>query len=902
VSGDAGIGKTRLLHEFSASAAPDVLVVTGQCADSGVGPLPQAAIIGVVSALVESVGVEAVREASGSAADALGLLVPAVGEPRAGTGADRLHAAVAEAVRGIARTRPVVVVIEDLHWADGATLSMVRQLASAISDVPVLLVLSYRSDDVGRLHPARSLVAELERSRTAQPVVLGRLSEDEVAELARSLADREIEVAELEPILERSGGVPFYVEELVGSLGSGLPGSLRELLLLRYERLSPPTQRVLRVIAAGGVTVPHDVVTAVFQGSEHELEEAVREARDARLLSADEAAYSFRHALLQEAVHAELLPGERTRFHTRYAEVLERVAPSVPVLAEVADHWWLARVPDRALASAVAAAEAATEVWASPSAMALGERALDLWDQVPDAREIAGIDHAALLARTAVAAHFSGRLPRAFELVREALAEWPADDRAGRAEVLARASFIADDAGAPERLQFVEEALGLLEEGERDDVRAELLIENQRISMHAGRFEDAVALGVLAREAALASGSRRLESNALNVAGVCRVMLGDLEGLEQLERAGELAADEPQALLRYFINASNANLMAFRFERALELTEAGRRVVDELGIGYVLRSYIEGNQIDALSSLGRWDGLLAWSERLAATGDASVPNTSFEERTLFFLVWQGQLDRAEAHRRANAAKFERYGPFEQQLELPVAADIGELELERGEPRAALDVVSVVLAPGHRSAPFFDLRLVAVAARAIQALRERGEQIDDSPYRGVLADASGWHTFEFWNSLVLAELGEGPWSAVIDAYGPAWYRPYARWRWGAELLESGDRVAAQQQLRLAVAEAEAMGVGLVVLRAGSLLRDAGLAEAASRDDVLTAREQQVLELIAAGMSNGQIAARLYISTKTVSVHVSAILRKLGAASRTEAVYRARERAEAADAAG
>jgi DNA-binding CsgD family transcriptional regulator len=856
-----------------------------------------------VSGLVDVVGAETVRDAAGSAADALGLLIPLLGEPRPGTGADRLHAAVAEVVRGIARTRPLVVILEDLHWADGATLSMVRHLASSIVGVPVLLVLSYRSDDVGRLHPVRPLVAELERSRLAESIELSRLSEDEVAQLARALADRAIDVAELEPILERSGGVPFYIEELVGSLGSGLPGTLRELLLLRYERLSPPAQRLLRIIAAGGVTVPHDILIAVADMPESELEDAAREARDAKVLLADEVAYAFRHSLLQEAVHGELLPGERTRFHRRYAEVLESADPSAPVLAEVADHWWLARVSDRALASAVAAEEAASAVWASPSAMALGERALDLWDQVPDAEKVAGIDFATLLARTAVAAQFSGRLPRALELVRDALAAWPPNDRIGRAVVLGKASFIAADAGAPGGLEFIEEALGLLEPGERDDVRAELLLEKERVCMHAGLFPEAVALGREAHDAALAAGSTRIASMSLNLAGVCRVQMGELGGLDDLERAGELAGDDPQALLRFHINASNANLMVFRFERALELTRAGRRWADEFGVGYALRSYIEGNEIDALEGLGRWAGLLAWSERLAATGDSSVPNTSFEERTLYFLIWTGELDRAEVHRRANASKFDRYAPFEQQLRLPLAAVFAELAIERGDPRAALEATELILAPDHRSNPAFDLRLIAIAARAIRALRAGGEEVDDVPFRVALAEASGWHTFAFWNALTLAELGEGPWEPVLqqDA-GPARYRPYARWRWGADLLESGDRAGAQEQLTRAAAEADDMGVGLVVLRAGALLRDAGLTSTTRDDDVLTPREHQVLELIEAGLSNGQIAARLFISTKTVSVHVSAILRKLGAASRTEAVYRARERAEATDEAG
>ena len=896
VSGEAGIGKSRLLVEFTETVGSETLVVTGQCVDSGVVPLPYVAVTAMVAELVRSIGAEGVLAAGGPTADALGVLVPGLAEVRDGTGADRVHTAVAELLRVVARERPLVVIFEDLHWADAATLSIIRFLALSLATAPVLLVLSYRKDDVGRMHPLRPMLAELERGRLSETIVLDRLTPDEVAELAHSILGHDAGATELEAILERSEGVPFYVEELVDSLGRSMPGTLRDLLLVRYGQLSVESQAFLRVVAAGGVRVAHELLVAVFEGREGELEDAAREAVAAHLIVADDVAYSFRHALFQEAVHGELLPGERTRFHTAYARALEASPPTVSVLTEIATHWWLARVPDRALATSVAAQDAATIAWASPTAMTLGDRALELWEQVPDAAAVAGIDHPTLLRHTAVAHQFTGSLPRALSLAREALAEWPIGDRIGRAEMLGAAAFIAGQAGDAEGPAFVEEGLALLAEGERDDVRASLLLEKERVAMQVGRFAEGVALGREAYAAAESAGEWRIASMASNLAGVCRIGLGDAGGLEDLEHARELAGEDPQALLRYYVNASNCELMLQRYDRALEIAEAGSRRAEELGVGYAHRTYLEGNAIEALIGLGEWERVQPWNERLAHVVEPSVFSSNFDEHAVWLLTWQGALDRATERLAEAMPLFERFGGLEQQLELPTAATIAELAIFRGDPRAALDRVSIVVGADHRRNAFYDLRLLAVAARAIAALRDLGEVVDDKPYRDALADCRHWPTYARGAALFAAELGEGDWQAVIDDPGPALMRPYAHWRLGAELLEAGDRQGAREHLQLAVQLATGIGAWLVADRASAILRDAGLTDAVAvrADDELTGRERQVLDLIAQGLSNAQIASQLFISGKTVSVHVSAILRKLGASSRTEAVFRARER--------
>ncbi len=190
---------------------------------------------------------------------------------------------------------------------------------------------------------------------------LARLSPAEVGALATAVHGDTLAAEVLLDIAARSDGIPFYVEELASFSGERLPISLRDVLLLRYERLDAEARRFTRVLATGGVEVADPVLRAVFDGEESALEAAVRSAVDAQVVVIRDDAYAFRHALMQEAVYAELLPTERTRLHTAYAVALEAAAPTARVLADIAHHWRAAHVPDRALAAAVAAQRAAAE-------------------------------------------------------------------------------------------------------------------------------------------------------------------------------------------------------------------------------------------------------------------------------------------------------------------------------------------------------------------------------------------------------------------------------------------------------------------------------------------------------------------------------------------------------------
>ncbi|MFJ3408382.1 AAA family ATPase [Promicromonospora sp. NPDC090134] len=916
IAGEAGIGKTRLLDELT-SRADGVTVVTGQCADEGSGPLPYAAVAGLLQGVVRATSPDAVVAAAGPAAGALSAIAPQLVAPASDAGADRIPEVLADLLTGLAAERPVVVVMEDLHWSDDVTRAVALRLART-TPRGMLLLLTYRSDDVGRAHPLRTVMAELDRARLTTRLDLARLGETEVHEMAQDLLDAGLDAEVLADLADRSEGVPFYVEELVGFLGTDLPDSLRDILLLRYWNLSREAQALCRVVAAAGPRVWYDVLDDVLAdpptGSGQrvvpnvgaEPEETAREAVEAQVLVVTDVGYAFRHALVQEAVYAELLPGERRRLHAAYARALERAlvrrARSVAKLSRIADHWWRAGMLDKALAAAVVGHRAAADGAAASTAVALGERALELWEQVPDAEAVAGLPHHELLRTVAESLRGSTRTTRALAVAHEAIAEWPADDPAGLAGMLSDTALIAGHAGSGEGPELIERALALVEPGRDDAVRAQLLMLRARNAMLDGRTREAIEASTAAYEAGTAIGSPDVVSVALNLRGVSRVQRGDAGGFAEIDAAREAAGNTWQGLSRYYTNGSDIRILVGEWDRAVEIAQEGVVAARRYGASEGSRIMIEGNVVEAWIGRGNWAEAAAWYERTVPLFHDSVWTAYLTERRTWLMMWRGDVERAQTEARRRAATWERYGRLEEQIRSRTRGTQAELELLRGEPAAALERLSVVVAPDHPRSPAYDLASLAVAAQAIAEVRATGQDVDDAPYRAALAECADWPTFPVWSAVFEAELGTGPWTAVAEhpGRGPAHLRPYALYREGARLLEAGDRAGARSTLASAVAEAENIGAGLIVQRAQGLLDRAGLTGQAgpahaptsgSGPDELTARERQVLALVAEGLTNGQIAERLFISAKTASVHVSAILRKLGVATRTEAALRA-----------
>ena len=355
------------------------------------------------------------------ARDALATLLPGLGDggrARAGTGDQaQVFEALLAVLDGLARAAPVLLVIEDLHWADASTRAFLRFLAAGLADEPLLVVATYRPDELHRRHPLRPLLAELERVRALR-IDLGAFSRDELAEQLADILGAPPEAALVDRLFARTEGNALFTEELLaaGLDGRGaVPPSLAAALALRFERLGPDAQEVVRTLSAGGKL--DDRVLAEVTGLEpRALRDALREAVESHIVVPDGDCYVLRHALVAEAVHDDLLPGERADLHRALARALQELPasterPEAERAASIAHHFLVAGDQPAALTAAVRAGEASMRVQAYLEGATLFERALELWHRVPDASELTGADEAAVLERAAVCNFFARGLP-----------------------------------------------------------------------------------------------------------------------------------------------------------------------------------------------------------------------------------------------------------------------------------------------------------------------------------------------------------------------------------------------------------------------------------------------------------------------------------------------------------
>src|SRR5579871_2603624 len=382
-----------------------------------------------------TVAEEAGRRLAGDRATAMATTGAAERPP----GADIQTAQLLELVLGLlvrlSETRPVMVVIEDLHWADQSTLDLTAFLVRSLREARVLLVATYRSDELHRRHPLRPLLTSWKRARSAERLELRRFDRSEVtAQLAAILGD-DPPPGVAEVVFDRSGGNAYLVEELAAARADGdledLPPSLRDVLLSRVEGLSKDAQRLLRVASVAGRTVPDRLLAEVAGTGESELFSALREAVDNYLLLVEPGGgYAFRHALTGDAVYEDMLPGERVRLHAAYGAALARdgglAGDQAALPTALAHHWYAAQDLPRALPAALDAARDALASYAPAEALHHLERVIEIWPRVDDAERRTGLDKAEVSRLAAEAAYRCGAITQAESLLATALADVPA--------------------------------------------------------------------------------------------------------------------------------------------------------------------------------------------------------------------------------------------------------------------------------------------------------------------------------------------------------------------------------------------------------------------------------------------------------------------------------------------
>ena len=332
VGGEAGVGKSRLAGEFGARAraAGAVRVLSGHCLDLSAEGLPFAPFTGVLRELIRELGADGLAALlPGQDARELARLLPELGEPGLqgdpGEARARMFGQVLVLLERLAEAGPVVLVIEDAHWSDRSTRDLLAFLIGNQQALDgVLIVVTFRSDELHRGHPLRPVLAELGRLGWVARLDLPRLTRREGRELMACVLGRMPGPDLAERVFRRSEGNPLFMEALLRcdeSGGSELPESLRDLVLADVERLPAQAQEVLEALAVAGEQCRHALLAAVTGLGDGELLAALRLAVAANVLVPAGDGYAFRHALIREAIVGQVLPGEKTRLHVRVAEM-----------------------------------------------------------------------------------------------------------------------------------------------------------------------------------------------------------------------------------------------------------------------------------------------------------------------------------------------------------------------------------------------------------------------------------------------------------------------------------------------------------------------------------------------------------------------------------------------------
>ena len=938
VAGEAGIGKSRLLAEITAGAAAmGFTTVGGICVDVAAGSVAYGPFVDIVrglhrhgftAALPESTAVELGRLAPEAAG---GTETPG-GEGRQG----RLFAAIRDLLAVAAASSPLLVTIEDLHWADESTLDLVTYIARSIGADRFALVATARLDTLPRRHPLVGVVAELGRLPWLERIDLERFDEAELAQQLTGILGRVPEPGAVQAVFERSDGNAFFAEELVatGDESGSLPSSLREVLAARLAALEDVTQNVVRVAAVAGRTVSHGLLEQIAGVSSPALVAALHEAVDQRVLlhvAEPTPGYSFRHALVREAAYEELLGAERITIHRAIADALESDRSLAPAgelarTGEIAYHAMAAHDLERALEASLAASTVAEAASAHAEAEVHLGRALDIWPRLPDAAARVGLDHAGLLTRTARAAAAAGHQSRAVALGLEALGRMdPSDAHRRVALQLQIFDYAWEAADIATVEQVIAEAMSLIRD-ERSARSARASAERGLLEWHHGRYSAALEAALHAIDVAREIGARPELALGLTVVGQAYTHQGATNQAEvAFAEAAAILDDQgdPDVRARSTWWRSWALYMHGRFEESLAMIRLGletaRRDGSDGRYGVNLLEIVLENLIE----LGRWPEARAVGDQIL-----SRLNVSFE-----MVYTHGSLARldtlmgrpADAERHiAEAAVLPAFGQHRVwQLEDGILLAYATGRYSEGRRDIDLEIAALP-EPDHDATLWWSL-LKAVGGEADRAeaarRRRRTAEVEDAVAAGrrfaalirrsavaaVEADGGGPMTDAVLRCAAAEESRlEGradppAWAAAVEArrqLGQPWELAYVRYRHAEALLASGgpsdDAAALLGAARDVAAELGAaplrIAVEALAARARIAIDGRPRREEAARTGTvtsLTARELEVLTLVAAGHTNREIGDRLFISEKTASVHVTHAMDKLGALSRYDA---------------
>ncbi|MBF6469452.1 AAA family ATPase [Nocardia beijingensis] len=952
VGGEAGIGKSRLVAEFGTRLDARAAVVSGRCPEFGAKGVPFAPFIAVMRALLRDKGVEALATLL-PARPALARWLPGLaarsGAAEAETDSIRLFGEILTVLEQFSMTEPLVVVLEDLHWADDTSLDLLAFLVANIAERDLFLVGTYRPTDSG---PLRKLVSGLRRDPSVRLLSTAPLTKHEVGRQLAALHGREPEPGTIARVFERSKGIPLFVEAL-GPAPEDTPAELSELLLGPLSDLPPQAASVLRLAAAAGSPVRHTVLAAAADLAEEALTTALQLLVDRQLLVPDDTGYAFRHVLIRDAVYADLLPVNRKQLHRDISRALialrERDADDCPS-GELAHHAYAAGEFSPALEAAWEAAAEAESIGAHRVQVRHLDRVLESWDRVADAASRVDAERIEVVEAVVAACYRGGVVERGIAAADEALAAIDAETEPERAarlhyyraglrnqssgggedDLLAALACLPSDRPTLLRGEVLAElaaarAFSGAAAAAEHDARAAVEVAEQLRRVPNAEDTSPVTAGALHPPGAIEEAAGADVPSAVNHRWRSSVLRADRVAASLAARAhaylGLATADRPDVAMPQFERAHAAAkaagdpgtlLTVVLWETAL-LVSAG---ADEAAIAAIrqgLRAAHESYRFaeaapillvkwaQALTALGRWDEAL---DLIDASLTEQLPPLS----TAAVLLCHARIMLARGDNEAAATSVATAQPllgdrrWARQYRIQLQTVQTEIAHAAGDPRRGAEIGAATLTADDLTAHHHEAWALAEAVArtrcaplVLDSVTERlpvTTEVDAAYRKSCRAVRSG---------------RPADWAAAVSSWR-ALRRPYEVARGllesGQAELAAGDRTAARSALRSVLGVADELAAAPLAERAGQLayragidLAEAGIRPAPARSastSGLTPRELDVLRLVATGASNRRIAAELFISANTAGVHVSRILTKLGASSRTEAAAIARDR--------
>jgi DNA-binding CsgD family transcriptional regulator len=915
LSGEAGSGKTALAE--AAVALHRIRAMFGAAAPHASAPYAP-----LVSILREHERAKpGFLASSGPLASHLAVLLPELGPAPASSDRASLDQALCDGLVSIARSGAAMVVLEDLQWGDEATLELLPRLATVASDCALVVIASYRSDEISRGHGLRRVRAELRRTRCLDEMIVPPLSQSETAELTSLIVGAAAAPDLLRRLHEKTGGIPFFVEEIARTLGSSrrfregaggfelpgevpLPETIRDAVRLRTDRLSPSARAALEIASIAGVVIePWLIQEDVASGLDEAIELGfLREEGDGT--------GSFRHALVRESVYADVPWTRRRNHHRRIAERLESCGAGPE---RIASHWLAARELERARPRLLEAAAAFCAMHAYRDAARVGRQALDIWPEGKDES-----DRIIALERFGHCAELSGDMAeasRAWEEVRDA--HRAAKNHESLGEIARRLATAYDIQGMPERTRAArEEAAAAFEScGRNIDAINERMAIAERLELAGGGTAALRMLTALAQEIER-TGSAELRIRAMALEGEFRAKLGEREAGIQLARealglALEHGAPGPAAEAYYRLGAALEN--ACDHDGAVEAYTTAR--------GFCLGQKIEGLaqicfacMLPAVLLTGQWSRTIEISRTVLRSPHS--PDVARMKAKLHLGLIEAMRGNGERARRLLEETYE----FSQRAEL-VPIEVFSvwglarvLEL-RGDGEAAAERCGELVRRASRR----DERHYSVPplrwASTLFARRGQARQVGAcADILSGIAAASGHPECVAPMAHALGELAmvngdshraSEQFQKALELFGEAglpYERAETQMRAAAALSACGRRGEAVEMLSAANRTARKLGAKPLALQAAAELKALGESleshlgrrgAAYASAGGLSPRELDVLRLVADGLTNRQVADRLFISRRTVDMHMRNVLARLGCRSRVEAAGRARD---------